>query len=222
MAQRPNQENLDLDSYDSYPEWSRYIFFTPDQLKSKPSKLLASMRELRLKEKAGQINKGESYKTYAEMAELLFPIFPRTVKQNQAEFSSIEYEEYQQLKRKKNQNTTSSLIRTIKSILRKHLDRFANENQRATFLKKHGELIVPIEKTGSGSYYFVYVSPDLPLSSKESQTYWELTLEHSASQDQNKKIAGYYYPSGFQQLKLILNPESFDTPDQEMDNLGNL
>jgi hypothetical protein len=75
MAQRPHQENLDLDSYESYPEWSRYIFFTPDQLKSKPSKLLASMRELRLKEKAGQINKGESYKTYAEMTELLFPTF---------------------------------------------------------------------------------------------------------------------------------------------------
>jgi hypothetical protein len=49
-----------------------------------------------------------------------------------------------------------------------------------------------------------------------------LTLEHSALQDQNQKIAGYYYRSGFQQLELILNPESFDTPDQEMDNLGNL
>jgi hypothetical protein len=222
MAQRPHQENLDLDSYESYPEWSRDIFFTPDQLKSKPSKLLASMRELRLKEKAGQINNGESYKTYAEMAELLFPTFPRTAKNNQSEFSGFEYEEYQQLKRDKNKNTTSSLVRTIKSILRKHLEGFDNENQRITFLKKHGELIVPIEKTASGSYYFVYLSPDLPLSSEESQAYWELTLEHSALQDQNQKIAGYYYRSGFQQLGLILNPESFDTPDQEMDNLGNL
>jgi len=103
MAQRPHQENLDLDSYDSYPEWSRYIFFTPDQLKSKPSKLLASMRELRLKEKAGQINKGESYKTYAEMAELLFPELSNKIKLS-----------FQALNTK---NTNNSKVKKIKILL---------------------------------------------------------------------------------------------------------
>ncbi len=214
MSQKLHQQNLDLDSYESCPEWAKKIFLTPDELRFNCSKLFAFMRELRLN--------GESPKTNAEMAELIYPKVSPTAKQNQSGFTSDEYEEYKKLKQNKNKKAISSLIRTRRSILRKHLANLDNESQRLLFLRNHGEWIVPIQKDVCGSYRFVYVSPDLPLSSAESLSYRELTIEHSAIQDQNAKIADQYYRSGFQQLGLAtLDPESFDTPDQEMDNLGN-
>jgi hypothetical protein len=221
MAQRlhqQDQQNLDLDSYESCPEWAKKIFLTPDELKSKSSKLFAFMRKFRLDEKI----KGESYKTYAEMTELIFPIDSSTGK-GQDKFSCKEYEEYQKLKRDKNKNTIKSLIRVRRGVLRTHLAKLDNENQRLAFLRNQGEWIVPIHKTESGSYRLVYVNPDLPLSFEESLSYRELTIEHSAMQDKNEKIADQYYRSGFEQLALTtLDPENFDTPDEEMDNRESL
>lgn len=203
-----------------YPHSVSRIFLNPET-KSRSKKLLAYMRGLAERAFNGEIEREESYKTKAQLAEIIYPKFynPKHKKLHKRPISDgyKHYDERKLLIEKHKQSITQS-ISSIDQTIRKKLDEFDNEKQQLAFLRNKAELIIRVGNTTEREAIYTYHSSDIPQPIEILEAYREWAMEHIDQQSSPSLLANLLHRSATnpEQLKLNLG---LDFDDEGFDEL---
>jgi len=207
-----------------YPHSVSRIFLSPET-KSRSKKLLAYMRGLAERAFNGEIEREESYKTKAQLAEMLYPKFydPKHKKLDDPKIYDF-YNLYsvRKLLEERHKKKITQAISSIDNRIIKKLDEFDNEKQKLSFLKNKAELLIRVADTTEGEVIYGYYSADIPQPIEILEAYREWAMEHIDKQSRPSRLANLLHRSATnpEQLKLNLGLDFDDEGFDEIeDNL---
>ncbi|MGK7925618.1 MAG: hypothetical protein AB4290_10295 [Spirulina sp.] len=189
--QNSEQQNIDFDAAHFSPEDNFYPpsisrVFVP-QARSRSDLILQYMQGLAEKAHKGEIPENESYKTKAQIVEMVFPDFynphnKRNNTRNSWFFDGTNYYNQRKMVMKDQKEQVGRAIREIDQRIREQLKTLKNPSEKLEFLRNRAQLLIRVGETDIGAAIYAYHGFDFPQSMELLQANLEWSIEHKEKQ----------------------------------------